>query len=191
MATADETHDTADAPDVYHALLERSEKLTDVQMASMALGWDQRVMMPEGGTPARAGQLSTLSGLGHELLVDDEVGKWLEELDSVDLNEEQAAVVRELRREYDRSAEVPAALVERLAAHQAETQQVWQEAKADDDFERFAPNLEELIVLHRERAAAIDPNANPYRVLYEDSCPTSRSRPSRESSTSFARGSSR
>jgi carboxypeptidase Taq len=171
MATADEPHDAADAPDAYRDLLERSEKLTNVRTASMALGWDQRVMMPEGGTPARAGQLSTLSGLGHELLVDDEVGDWLEKAESADLTDEQAAVVRELRREYDRSAEVPAELVERLAAHQAETQQVWQEAKAADDFERFAPDLEELIDLHRERAAAIEPDANPYRVLYEDGLP--------------------
>ncbi|MFC4439569.1 MULTISPECIES: carboxypeptidase M32 [Natrialbaceae] len=171
MATADEPHDTDDAPGAYRDLLERSEKLTDVQMASMVLGWDQRVMMPEGGTPARAGQLSTLSGLGHELLVDEEVGEWLSESESADLTDEQAAVVREFRREYDRSAEVPSDVIERVAAHQAETQQVWQEAKAEDAFEQFAPALEELVDLHRERAGAIDPDANPYRVLYEDGQP--------------------
>ncbi|USZ71102.1 carboxypeptidase M32 [Natronosalvus halobius] len=182
MATVDET--AIDASDAYDRLLERSEKLTNVRMASMALGWDQRVMMPEGGTPARAGQLSTLSSLGHELLTADEVATWLEALESdgvtrdtgnaesVDgLTDEQAAVVRELRREHDRAVDVPADLIERLTAHQAETQQVWQEAKAADDFERFAPALEELIALHRERAAAIDPAENPYRVLYEDSLP--------------------
>ncbi|APW97585.1 carboxypeptidase M32 [Halobiforma lacisalsi AJ5] len=171
MATADEGHDIESAPDAYRDLLERSEKLTNLRMASMALGWDQRVMMPEGGTPARAGQLSTISGVSHDLLVDDEVGEWLEELKPAELTDEQAAVVRELRREYERSAEVPSDLVERLAAHQAEAQQVWQEAKAEDDFEHFAPALEELRDLHRERAAAIDSDANPYRVLYEDSQP--------------------
>ncbi|ADD05113.1 metal-dependent carboxypeptidase [Natrialba magadii ATCC 43099] len=171
MSTADDSHDTADAPEAYHDLLERSEKLSNVHMASMALGWDQRVMMPEGGTPARAGQLSTLSGLSHDLLVDDDVGAWLDELESAELTGEQAAVVRELRRQYDRAADIPAELVERVASHQVETQQVWQEAKAEDDFAHFAPNLEELIDLHRERAAAIEPDANPYRVLYEDRLP--------------------
>ncbi|WP_254807997.1 carboxypeptidase M32 [Natronosalvus amylolyticus] len=180
MATVDEA--ATDVPDAYERLIERSEKLTNVRMASMVLGWDQRVMMPEGGTPARAGQLSTLSSMAHELLVDDDVGAWLETLEtggvggpetasSHELTDEQAAVVRELRHEYSRAVDVPAELVERLTAHQTQTQQTWQEAKAADDFSQFAPALEELIDLHRERAAAIDPAENPYRVLYEDSQP--------------------
>lgn len=36
-------------------------------------------MTSEGGTPARAGQLSTRSGVGHELLVDGGVGNWLDD----------------------------------------------------------------------------------------------------------------
>ncbi|WP_290816604.1 carboxypeptidase M32 [Halovivax sp.] len=169
MSHGDES--ATDVPDAYRTLLERSEKLTNLQMASMVLGWDQRVMMPEGGTPARAKQLSTLSSLRHELLVDEEVGAWLDELDGADLTGAQAAVVRELRREYERSAEVPAELIERLTRHQSETQQVWQEAKAADDFERFAPALSELIDLQRERAAAIDPTESPYRTMYENGQP--------------------
>ena len=168
-APADES--AGDVPESYQHLLDRSEQLTNVRMASMALAWDQRVMMPDGGTPARAGQLSTLSSLGHELLVDEAVGEWLDDLEGASLDEEQSAIVREIRREYERSAEVPADVVERLTRHQSETQQVWQEAKAEDDFEHFAPALEDLIDLQRERAGAIDPAANPYAVMYEDSNP--------------------
>ncbi|WP_255193170.1 carboxypeptidase M32 [Natronobeatus ordinarius] len=165
------TDNTQHSPEAYASLLERARKLGNVRMASMVLAWDQRVMMPEGGTPARAQQLSTLSSLGHDLLVDDEVGEWLQSLEDESLTEEQAAVVRELRREYERAAEVPAELIEQLSAHQVESQQVWQEAKAADDFDHFAPALEQLIDLNRERAAAIDPGGDHYRVLYEDSQP--------------------
>ena len=160
--------ETATEPAAYRALIERSKQIGNVEMASMVLAWDQRVMMPEGGTPARAQQLSTLSSLGHELLVDDEVGTWIEALADEELTGEQTAVVREMRREYERAADVPSDLVERLSAHQAETQQVWQAAKAANDFAQFAPALEELIDLHRERAHAIDSRANPYRVLFEE-----------------------
>ena len=162
---------TDGGPEAYQRLLERTKQLGNLQMAGMVLAWDQRVMMPEGGTPARAGQLSTLSSIGHDLLVADEVGEWLDEFDGVALTDEQATVVRELRREYDRAADVPSELIERLTTHQTETQQVWQEAKAEDDFETFAPALEELIELQRERARAIDPAENPYRVLFEDGEP--------------------
>ena len=162
------TDDATTEPAAYRALIERSKQIGNVEMASMVLGWDQRVMMPEGGTPARAQQLSTLSSLGHELLVDDEVGTWLDALAEEALTGEQTAVVREMRREYERATDVPSDLVERLTAHQAETQQVWQEAKAANEFEQFAPALETLIDLHRERARAIDSRANLYRVLFEE-----------------------
>jgi len=169
MATTDEA--ASDTPQAYDQLLERYRKLHNVQASAGVLGWDQRVKMPEGGTPARAQQLSTLSSIGHELLIDDDVGTWLEATEDADLTGDQAAVVREIRRQYDRAVDVPADLVEELTAHQAHTQQVWQEAKAADDFSHFAPALEELIELQCERATAIDPTENPYRVMYEDRLP--------------------
>ncbi|WP_254766550.1 carboxypeptidase M32 [Salinilacihabitans rarus] len=169
MGVTDE--DQAAEPGAYERLLDRSRKLANVRQASMVLAWDQRVTMPDGGTPARAEQLSTLSSVEHDLLVDDAVGEWLETLRGADLPDERAAVVRELRREHQRAAGVPAELVERLARHRTESQQVWQEAKEADDFERFAPALAELIDLHCERARAIDPAENPYRVLFEDAEP--------------------
>jgi carboxypeptidase Taq len=168
MATTDAE---TDAPTAYEQLLERGRRLQNLQYAGMHLNWDQQVMMPEGGAPARAQQLSALSATSHELLVDDEVGEWLDELEDADLTDDQAANVRELRREYEREANVPSELTERLTEVGAENQQIWQDAKANDDFETFAPRLEELRDLHRERAEYIDPDKNPYAVLYDEGNP--------------------
>ena len=170
MATQD-PETGASAPDAYEQLLERNRRLTNLQYASMYLNWDQQVMMPEGGAPGRAQQLSALSTTSHELLVDDDVAGWLDELDGADLSDEQAACVREIRREYEREANVPAELTERLSQTAAENQQIWQEAKAEDDFESFAPRLETMRDLQREKAEHIDPDANPYSVLYEGTHP--------------------
>ena len=70
MATQDPEADAA-APDAYEELLERNRRLTNLGYARMYLNWDQQVMMPEGGAPGRAQQLSALSATSHELLVDD------------------------------------------------------------------------------------------------------------------------
>jgi carboxypeptidase Taq len=124
--------------------------------------------MPEGGTPARSQQLSTLSSLAHELLVDEETGEWLDDLDSRDLTDDRRAAVREVRRDYDRKASVSTELIERISTTSSEALEAWEEARAEDDFETFAPYLEELVDLKREYAAQIDPDRDPYAVLFEE-----------------------
>ncbi|MFW6449048.1 MAG: carboxypeptidase M32 [Halobacteriota archaeon] len=169
MATSDPA--AAEVPSAYDDLLERYRRIVNLQYGSMYLNWDQQVMMPEGGAPARSQQLSALSATAHELLVDDAVGDWLDELAAVDLDGDQAANVREIRREYERAASVPSELVEAISQTAAENQQIWQDAKANDDFEAFAPRLVKLRDLTVERAEHIDPDVSPYVVMYEDSHP--------------------
>jgi carboxypeptidase Taq len=163
MARADTTGDA------YEELCERYERIANISGASGVLGWDQQVMMPEGGTPARSQQLSALSAVSHDLLTADEMGELLDELEGADLDGEQQAVVREIRHSYDRAVEVPEELVEELTETQSDAQEVWQDAKAEDDFESFAPMLEELRELHVERAEHIDPGKSAYEVMHEDS----------------------
>jgi carboxypeptidase Taq len=163
--------EAADPENAYEQLLDRSRKLSNLQYATMFLNWDQQVMMPEGGAPGRAQQLSTLSSVSHDLLVDEEVEEWLDTLEEADLSEDEAANIREIRRQYERKANVPSELTEKLTQTAAENQQIWQQAKAEDDFETFAPRLETMRDLQREQAEYIDPDKNPYAVLYEESHP--------------------
>jgi len=155
--------------EAYDALCDRYERIANIESAAGVLGWDQQVTMPDAGTPARSAQLSTLSAVSHEYLTDDEVGALLDRLEGAELDGEQAAVVREISHEHDRAVEVPEALVEELTRTQSDAQEVWEEAKADDDFEAFAPTLSELRDLHVERAEHIDPGESPYVVMHEDS----------------------
>ncbi|QLG29075.1 carboxypeptidase M32 [Halorarum halophilum] len=165
MATEAETADEADA---YAELTERLERVTAIQGAGGVLGWDQQVMMPRGGTPARSKQLSVLSSMGHDVLTDDRTGELLDQCEELDLDEDRAAVVREARREYERGTAVPRDLVEELSRTSSEALSAWEEAKANDDFEAFAPHLETQVELKREYAEHIDPDRDAYAVLFED-----------------------
>ena len=160
--------DATDAPEAYADLLGQYERIATLESAGGVLSWDQQVTMPEGGTPARSKQQSTLSGLGHELLTEDAVADWLADLEGADLSGEQAASVREIRREHRRADRVPQELIEELSRASSEALPVWEEAKAGDDFDAFAPKLEELIERNREYAAHIDPDRDPYEVLFEE-----------------------
>jgi carboxypeptidase Taq len=170
MATS-EPEQQSEAPEAYEQLLERYGRITDLNYVSMQLNWDQQVMMPEGGAPARSRQLSTISATSHELLVDDDVAGWLAELDEASLTDKQAANVREIRRQHERKSAVPSDLNKQIAQVSSENQKIWKDAKADDDFDAFAPRLEKLRDLKRERAEHVDPEKSAYEVLYEDSHP--------------------
>jgi carboxypeptidase Taq len=158
----------SEAPDAYDELMERYGRISSIRDASGVLSWDQQVMMPEGGTPARSQQLSALSATSHELFTADEFGDALEAAESVDLDDRREAALREIRREYERSIRVDTDLVERISRTTSEALPVWTEAKESDDFEQFAPVLEDLVELKREYAIQIDPDADPYAVLFED-----------------------
>ncbi|MFD1511697.1 carboxypeptidase M32 [Halomarina rubra] len=170
MASTD-TDTESDAPDPYVDLLDHTKKLAHLNDANGVVYWDLQVMMPEGGMPARSKQLSALSSVTHDLQTDPVVGEHLDALDAADLTDERAAVVRELRRSYERAVDVPGHLVEELSETQANAQQTWQGAKADSDFEAFAPTLESLRDLHRDRAEHIDGTQSPYVTMYEDGAP--------------------
>ena len=157
-----------DTEETYKAFEDRVRKLTLVGDAAGVLRWDQEVVMPEGGTPARSQQLSTLSSIEHEILTDEATGAHLDALEEADLEGDRAAVVREVRRRYDRADRVPTDLVERISAATSDAHPVWTEAKAEDDFEHFAPTLSELVDLRRQHAEHIDPDRDPYAVLFDE-----------------------
>jgi carboxypeptidase Taq len=158
--------DTAD--ESYAAFLDHVRRLTYVGDASGLLDWDQQVMMPEGGTPARAKQKSALSTLRHDLLTDDALADWLDDLEGASLAPDRAAVVREVRREHDRAVRVPEDLVERISEASSNALPVWERAREEADFGVFEETLAELVALKREYAAAIDPDRDPYEVLFEE-----------------------
>ena len=155
-------------PEAYTALLDEIKRYNAVESATEVLSWDQQVMMPEGGTPARSTQLSTLSSISHDLLVDEDIGRYLEELDDASLTPEQQAVVREIRREYVRAARVPRDLFFFNATATTETLGAWESAREHDAFEEFAPHLERLVELKRQYAEHIDPDADHYAVLFAE-----------------------
>jgi len=155
-------------PAAYDDLLDRVGRISNVSHASELLSWDQQVMMPDEGTHARSRQLSTLSAVRHDLLTDDELGRLLDDLEAADLDDEGHAVVREVRREQERAVRVPTDLVERISAASSEALTAWREAKAEDDFETFAPHLSELLDLKRRYAERVDPTRDPYEVLFEE-----------------------
>lgn len=152
----------------YETVVDHSRQVVDLEKVDQLMRWDSDVVMPPDGTPARASQRSTISRRREALLGSDELGRALDRVDTDGLDEGERANVREVRRWYDVSSSVPADLRDELASTTSEAHEAWKEAKEADDFDRFAPLLKRHVELRREWADHVDPDSDPYEVLWKN-----------------------
>ncbi|MFZ5961765.1 carboxypeptidase M32 [Thalassococcus sp. BH17M4-6] len=132
------------------------------------LGWDQETMMPRGASDQRAEELAAIEGVLHARRTDPRVGDWLDQIDEASLDRAGRAQVREIRRSFTRAGKVPARLASEIARVTSKAHVVWAEARADDDFARFAPLLKEVLGLRREEGAALSDGGDVYDALLQD-----------------------
>jgi carboxypeptidase Taq len=150
-------------------LRDRMAELCDLSAMEMLAVWDQLVMMPAEGAPARAQQLGTLARLTHERATGEEVGAWLDELATAQLDELDRDIVRIARRDWGRARRVPTELAVELAQASAQGQESWRAAREADDFAAFAPALERNVELARAYGECVaEQEQGPYDALLGD-----------------------
>lgn len=162
-------------PDPYQTYAQLCEHMRQVALLTSIealLGWDERCLMPPAAGEYRAEQITLLAGMVHERFTDPRIADWLGELEAsplaADPASETGATIRQLRHQYDKKTRLPKRLVEELARTAVLGQQVWQEARANNDFASFAPLLERTIQLKREQADALGYDENPYDALLDE-----------------------
>ena len=155
----------------YQQLCDQSKQATMVDSIQQLLEWDERTKMPAAGGEYRADQAAYLSGLAHQLQTDPKIGAWLEELIesplAADPYSDTGAVIRLLKRDYEKKIKLPQSLVEELTRTAVQGQQVWAAARGEDNFAKFQPLLEKTIELKRQEAAALGYAATPYDALLD------------------------
>jgi carboxypeptidase Taq len=153
-------------------LKERLTRLTDLERIGRVLNWDQQTMMPPAGFEHRAEHLATLRRIQHELLTDEETGRLLEDVrsleDSLDLDSDDASLIRVARRDYEKAVRVPTELRAEMVRAAAQARTVWVKARADSNFERFLPALEHNYELRRRYVDCFDDVDEPYDILLDD-----------------------
>lgn len=144
----------------------------DLQAAGALLEWDQEVMMPPGGAEDRAAQLATINSLAHEKFISEQMGEALEaaraEVSELDPDSDSARLVSEVGRDIEKQRKVSADWVGRFSVAKSRAQKVWQQARADSDFEAFVPNLKQVFELRREYAEFFAPYDHIYDPLLDD-----------------------
>ena len=159
--------------DALDQLKERLAEVQDLGKIGRILSWDQQTKMPPAGTKHRAEQFSTLSRILHEKFTDPAVGKLLDELrpleDSLDPDSDDAALIRLVRRDYEKAVRVPTSLRAEIARASAQANPIWVKARAENDFASFLPVLEKNVELKLQYAELADDGADErYDVLLDD-----------------------
>ena len=136
------------------------------------LEWDQQTMLPKNGSAYRAEQVSWLAGEIHQRETDSRLGEWLDELaesDLVsDLHSDTGSTIRELRHRFAKKRRIPLDLVQHQAKLHSTGQQIWVQARKNDDFQSFSKTLSEIFQLKREEAQATSETGCLYDALLDD-----------------------
>ncbi len=156
----------------YQELLARARELALIGSVNGVLGWDQEVNMPRKGAAWRAEQSAYLAGLAHRKATTPEINDLLSAIEESDLVSDPLSDVavnaREWRREYDRATKLPTEFVERFSRTASLAQNIWAEARARADFSLYAPKLDELIELTRQKAEYYGYEDKPYDALLDE-----------------------
>src|SRR5688572_27996769 len=112
-------------------LKERLREISNLNYAAAVLAWDQRVLMPSGGSDARVAQLSTMAKISHEMFVAPETSDLLEkaeaEVISNDPNSDERAILRIVRKDFIKSSQIPSSLVIEMSKIFSQAQDAWAE----------------------------------------------------------------
>ena len=140
------------------------------------LGWDQETYIPERAVAERSEQLALLEGILHEKLTHPRMGELLEALGAspenprgkADLSDRDGGYVRLLYRMYRRATCFPEELVKEFARRTSIGQAVWARARREKDFSLFAPELEKILELVKERSRLLGVGEHPYDALIDE-----------------------
>ena len=122
----------------------------------------------------RAEQLGTLDRFSHELFIDDEIGRLLEELrdyeEEVGHDSLEGSLIRITRRDYEKAKRVPPELRAEMTRAGAIALPPWIEAREKSDFSIFLPYLKRNLELVHEYIACFEGMGfeSEYDVLLDD-----------------------
>ena len=142
-----------DARPTWSKLVGRMHELKDLDGVLGLMEWEDETFAPPGARAARGPQVATIEAIRHQRLVDPALGELLSAAAPQDRDE--TMIVARLQRRVDQATKLPERLVKAIAEARSAALPAWQNARKNKDFSQFAPDLERLLTLTREKAAAL------------------------------------
>lgn len=156
----------------FNELQEIIKKLSYYVHVSEVMYWDMRTVMPQGGFDDRMNTLAFMETERFKLGTSEELKKILDTLSKEEefraLSPNRQYIVKRMKRDLDENARIPVEFVGRFSEASSKSERAWEEAKRANDFAIFAPHLEEMISLVKERAGYTHPGCEVLDVLLNE-----------------------
>lgn len=132
------------------------------------LGWDLNVNLPPQAAAGRAEQSGYVASKITQLWLSPEFRTLVEQSQTEkDLNQEEQAMVRNLKIGSKFFYNVPKELIIKKEQVTSAAFMVWKQAKEENDFKKFAPNLTKIMEIEKEIASHLGYKTNPYDALLD------------------------
>jgi carboxypeptidase Taq len=153
----------------YEQYVAEMQKIADVNYSIGLLQWDKEVKMPPKGAAIRSQQVSTLSGIVHELSTSESLGGLLEELflNKEKLSEKEAKNVVLSRENYLKKKKYTTEFVKHRSKVVANAYHQWIAAREANDYGVFKEALREIVKISREETEILGYEGHPYNALID------------------------
>ncbi|MGB0862671.1 MAG: carboxypeptidase M32 [Saprospiraceae bacterium] len=153
----------------YEQYVAEMQKIADVNYSIGLLQWDKEVKMPTKGAAIRSQQISTLSGIVHELSTSDALGDLLETLfeNKDSLSEKQAKNVVLSREKFLKKKKYTIEFVKHRSRVVANAYHQWIAARKANDYGVFKEALREIVKISREETKILGYEGHPYNALVD------------------------
>jgi carboxypeptidase Taq len=155
----------------YQQLEQEFRRLHAFRGALSLLRWDAAVMMPRGSSDVRGEQMAVLETEYHQLLTAPKIARLVDRAhaNAGQLEDWQIANLARMKHQRDHAIATPVALISRLAKATARAEVQWLDAREKKSFAGFAPHLEEVVKLVRNKGQILGQalNLTPYNALLD------------------------
>ncbi|CAM3715505.1 Putative metalloprotease YpwA [Vibrio aerogenes CECT 7868] len=136
----------------FEKITQHYQQISHFSHAQAMLGWDAAANMPAGGNHARSGAMAELARHIHQLSTAPQLETWFTDAESESLTDEQQAILRECRRQWQFATIIPEDLVRAKSLAGSTCEHAWRTQRHNNDWQGFEKNWKTVVELSREEA---------------------------------------
>ncbi|BCJ86865.1 carboxypeptidase M32 [Effusibacillus dendaii] len=148
-----------------------TRRMKDYSEAIAVLGWDLRTGAPKKGQGQRSEVIGSLSTELFKMGVSAEMKEFIDSLSETgayeQLDEVTRALVRECKKEYERSHSIPSDLYQEYVVLTSKSETAWEEARHNNDFANFQTYLEKIVDYTKRFIEIWGYQEHPYNTLLD------------------------
>ena len=136
----------------YQKLQEIFSKYYLLNKTNAILAWDRQVMMPKNGFALRKEQQMLLDQISNDLICKPQVKELLDNCDISRLSNLERRDLDLMKKMFIHKTAIPKNLRQEFISLGLETEEIWAEARANNDFQYFNSSFKKLVAIVRQIA---------------------------------------